>query len=111
MKVMKEARAWIEYTLCKVPERMPNIRSLYDAGAEYVSVDEFDKGSGCMVLGVIFPADLAKVDDLWLCVANCQHDGVKRVSSDPVKIQILTLGSYDYKYKIENGPYGGLTEW
>lgn len=115
MKVSVEANKWMRESKLALPERMPRVDKLYLAGARYVWVDEYSEITGRMVLGITFPADLAKADDLWLCVANCQHDGVKRIDpeklSGPTRIKMLRLGSEDYKYKIENGPYGGLTEW
>lgn len=109
--VKVEANKWILEPTHTPPERMPNVSKLYKAGASYVGVAEYSKTSRRMVLDVTFPRDLAKAGELWLCVANCQHDGIKQVTNNPVRIQILSLSSFDYKYKIENGPYGGLTEW
>lgn len=109
--VKVEAGKWILERTNTPPERMPNVTKLYRAGASYIGVAEYSKTSGRMVLDVTFPRDLAKAGELWLCVANCQHDGIKQVTNNPVRIKILTLSHFDYREKMASGPYGGLSEW
>ncbi len=100
------ARDWLKRGEYEVPERMPNVETLYKTGAEYVSVDKYDEESGRMVLGIMFPEDVTKFTELWMHIANCENDGVKLKYSDPFAIQMLILGPEEYIDVIAEGPYG-----
>lgn len=100
------ARDWLERGEYEAPERMPNVKTLYKAGARYVSVDTYDEQSGRMVLGIMFPEDEAKAPGLWLHIANCDHDGVKFKYKNPLAVRMLILGPEEYIEAIAEGPYG-----
>ncbi len=104
MSVGKEARDWIKDTLLAIPERMPNVDLLYKSGAIYVSVDEYDKESGRMILAVMFPGDYAASVELWLYIANCDNDGVKLTEEFPLTVQLLILGPEEYIDRQALGP-------
>jgi hypothetical protein len=116
----EEARDWIISGLYEVPERMPNVDLLYSAGATYVTVKEYNEESGRMVLNITFPypEDAIKTTELWLQIANCDHDGVKpnmgyRPGTGPVNIKMLIMGPDEYITKQAQGPdyAGGPTAW
>jgi len=116
-----EARDWIISGLYEIPERMPNVDLLYSEGATYVCVEEYNEESGRMVLNVTFPEDAVKTTELWLHIANCDHDGVKLVAGSPLTIKMLTLGPEEYIAEQAQGPasggisighyYTGVSKW
>lgn len=93
-----EARQWIkkmekEYNISDLlEEEMPNVDMIYASGALRVSVEKYDEVTGRMVLGIVFPDELAKVTRLWEHIANCNYDGLKQVEDNPVTVKMLILG-------------------
>lgn len=117
-----DAREWIISDMYEVPDRMPNINALYSAGATYVSVEEYNEKSGQMILNITFPcpSKVAETTELWLHIANSNHDGVKlnsqlghAVDTGYLNVKMLILGHDEYIDKQAKGSYytGGIAEW